>query len=155
METILTVTISILLVLALATLVNNAYNATDHHLFTNPLFGTQSIKIIALKYGSIALFLSISFLFGSMAIGFLLDANFLVNANYDAFSSSSSSEHLRAIFEKGFALALVSNRMLCMSFPLLLWMLGPLPVWLASLALVWGLYQLDFSGKLTKCCDNK
>ena len=152
MGTILTASISILVVLALAMLINNAYNAA--HLFENPLFGSQSIKIFALKYGSVALFLSLSFLFGSMAIAFLIDANFLINANYSvefssslssSSSSSSSSEQMLSIYEKGFVLALVSNRMLCISFPLLLWMLGPVPVWLTSLALVWGLFQLDFT----------
>lgn len=152
MGTILTVSISILVVVSLAMLINNAYTAS--HLFSNPLFGSQSTKIFALKYGSIAVFLSLSFVFGSMAIAFLIDANFLMNANSEEFALYSN-EQRQTIFEKGFVLALVSNRMLCISFPLLLWMLGPVPVWFASLALVWGLYQLDFAGKLINNCCNK
>ncbi|PON60531.1 hypothetical protein PanWU01x14_151430 [Parasponia andersonii] len=156
MGTIFTASIAILVVLSLAALLNNAFNVA--HLFgINPIFGSQSTKIFALKYGSAALFLSISFLFGSMAIGFLIDANFMVN-NVSAELSSSFSSSVNTtetIFEKGFVLALVSNRMLCISFPLMLWMLGPLPVWLSTLALLWGLYQLDFVGRLNKHCNKQ
>ncbi|BFG36619.1 hypothetical protein CerSpe_228930 [Prunus speciosa] len=87
------------------------------------------------EYGSAALSLAVSFLCSSMAIGFLIDANFLINASGD--HEFTSSGHIRTIFEKGFILALVSNRMLCITFPMLLWM-------------VWGLYGLDFVGKLSK-----
>ncbi|KAF3447916.1 hypothetical protein FNV43_RR08623 [Rhamnella rubrinervis] len=147
MGTTLTATVSILVILSLAALVNNAFNAT-RLLSSNAFFGSQTSKIFAVKFGSAALVLSISFLCGSMAIGFLIDANFLINAIGEF---SSSQEYIQTIFEKGFLLALISNRMLCITFPLLLWMLGPVPVWLSSLALVWGLYQLDFVGKFTKC----
>lgn len=147
MGTTLTATIAILIVLALAALVNNAFNAA-HLILNNAFFGSQSTKIFALKFGSAALFLSISFFCGSLAMGFLIDANFLINS---CGEFSSLPEYTQTVFEKGFILALISNRMLCITFPLLLWMLGPIPVWLSSLALVWGLYQIDFAGKFTKC----
>ncbi|KAL6132938.1 hypothetical protein ACLB2K_065175 [Fragaria x ananassa] len=141
---ILTASITILIVVSLAALVNNAYSAT--HIFSSAIFGSQSTRIFALKYGSAALALSISFLCSSMAMAFLIDANFLINATGD--HEFTSSEHTRSIFEKGFVLTLVSSRMLCITFPVLLWMLGPIPVCLSSMALVWGLYGLDFAGKL-------
>ncbi|XP_004302619.1 PREDICTED: uncharacterized protein LOC101304593 [Fragaria vesca subsp. vesca] len=144
METTLTASITILIVVSLAALVNNAYSAT--HIFSSAIFGSQSTRIFALKYGSAALALSISFLCSSMAIAFLIDANFLINATGD--HEFTSSEHTRSILEKGFVLALISSRMLCITFPVLLWMLGPIPVCLSSMALVWGLYGLDFAGKL-------
>ncbi|KAM5560686.1 hypothetical protein ABKV19_021715 [Rosa sericea] len=148
MGTTLTAVITILVVVSLAALINNAYSAT--HTFSSAIFGSQSPMIFALKYGSAALALSISFLCSSMAIAFLIDANFLINASGDHEFSSSSSEHTHSIFEKGFVLALISNRMLCITFPVLLWMLGPIPACLSSMALVWGLYGLDFAGKLAK-----
>lgn len=146
MGTTLTATVAILIQLSLAALINNSYSATN--LFSNTFFGSQSTKIFALKYGSAALSLSVCFLCSSMAIAFLIDANFLINACGD--QEFSSSGHARTILEKGFILALVSNRMLCITFPMLLWMLGPVPVWLSSLAMVWGLYGLDFPGKFNK-----
>ncbi|KAJ7961069.1 Protein of unknown function, DUF599 [Quillaja saponaria] len=144
MAAILTATITILVNLALAALANNSYSAS--HLFKGAFFGTQSGRIFALKYGSASLFLVISFLCSSMAIGYLIDANFLMNA-YGEFSSQLG--YTQTILERGFTLALIGNRVLCITFPLLLWMLGPVPVMLASLALVWGLYELDFAAKFT------
>lgn len=148
MATTLTASITILVVISLAALINNAYSAT--HIFSSAIFGSQSTRIFALKYGSAALALSISFLCSSMAIAFLIDANFLINAAGDHEECSSCPGHIRSIFEKGFVLALISNRMLCITFPMLLWLLGPIPVCLSSMALVWGLYGLDFAGKLAK-----
>ncbi|XP_027353462.1 uncharacterized protein LOC113863893 [Abrus precatorius] len=138
MATILTASITILVNLALAALTNNAYNAS--HLFNSGLFGSKSDKIFILKYGSASICLVISFVFSSMAIGFLIDANFLMNAYGDFLSGG----YTQTILEKGFTLALVGNRVLCVAVPLMLWMLGPVPVFLASLALVFVLHGFDF-----------
>ncbi|KAG4125729.1 hypothetical protein ERO13_D10G114700v2 [Gossypium hirsutum] len=146
MATILTATIAILVNLALAALTSNTYNAS--HLLKAEIFGSHSKWVYSLKYGSVSVFLLVSFFCCSVAIGFLIDANFLINASSldeddDQFSSDHS--YTQTIFERGFGLALVGNRMLCVSFPMLLWMLGPLPVALSSGALLWGLYGLDFA----------
>lgn len=151
MVTILTATISILVYLALAALINNAFNASD--LFSAPFFGSASSKIVALKYGSASLFLAGSFLCSSLAVGFLVDANYLINAS----SPSCSGPDSLAVFERGFVLALFGNRLLCLTFPTLMWMLGPVPVALSSGALVWVFYELDFTrrpGGLAKCSLN-
>ncbi|KAE8662789.1 hypothetical protein F3Y22_tig00113124pilonHSYRG00060 [Hibiscus syriacus] len=145
MATILSASIAILVNLALAALTNNTYNAS--HLFNSEIFGSQSERIYALKYGLASLFLSISFLCSSMSVGFLIDANFLINAvslDDDRFSYDPYS-YTQTIFERGFSFAFVGNRVLCVAFPILLWMFGPLPVALSSAALVWGLYEFDFA----------
>jgi len=138
MSTILTASITILINLALAALMNNTYNAS--HLFSSVFFGSKSDKVLVLKYGSASLCLVMSFTFSSMAIGFLIDANFLMNA-YGEFLSGGYTE---SILERGFTLALVGSRVLCVSVPLMLWMLGPVPVLVASLVLVFVLHELDF-----------
>lgn len=138
MSTILTASITILINLGLAALSNNTYNAS--HLFSSGFFGSKSDEIFVLKYGSTSLCLVMSFLFSSMAIGFLIDANFLMNA-YGEFLSGGYTE---TILERGFTLALVGSRVLCVAVPLMLWMLGPVPVLVASLLLVFVLHELDF-----------
>ncbi|KAA8517551.1 hypothetical protein F0562_017819 [Nyssa sinensis] len=82
----------------------------------------------------------------SMALGCLIDANFLINATAE-FSSPGYTE---TVLERGFMLAVVGNRVLCITFTLLLWMFGPVPVVVSSVALIWGLYELDFAGSFTK-----
>lgn len=144
MGTILSATVSIIINLTLAALTNNTYNAS--HFLSSAFFGSQSGKIFVLKFGSASLFLSVSFLCSSMALGYLIDANFLINAS----SEFSCHGYTQMIFERGFTLALVGNRVLCITFPLLLWMLGPVPVALSSVALVWGLHGHDFCRQLQK-----
>ena len=139
MMTILTASITILVNMALAALTNNSYNAS-HHLFSSGVFGSKSDKIFVLKYGSASLLLVISFLCSSMAVGYLIDANFLMNG-HDEFLTLG---YTQTILERGFALAFVGNRGLCLTVPLLLWMLGPLALLFSSLALLWVLHQLDF-----------
>ncbi|OMO53861.1 hypothetical protein CCACVL1_28279 [Corchorus capsularis] len=150
MATILTASIAIMINLALAALTNNAFNA-GARLFNSEIFGSQSGKMYSLKYGSASLLLLVSFLCSSMALAFLIDANFLINASSARADgdhkelSFSSRAYTQEIFERGFGLALIGNRVLCVTFPMLLWMFGPLPVALSSAALVWGLYGLDFA----------
>ncbi|TXG57513.1 hypothetical protein EZV62_015342 [Acer yangbiense] len=143
MATILTASIAILVNQALAALINNVYNASNN-LFNSAIFGSKWDRIFALKYGTASLFLLASFFCSSMGLGYLIDANFLINASGEF--TSSPAAYTQIIFERGFMLALVGNRVLCMAFPLLLWMFGPLPVILSSVALVWGFYELDFVG---------
>jgi hypothetical protein len=115
MTTILTATITILVNMALAALNNNAFNAS--HLFSSGFFGSKSDTIFLLKYGSPSICLLISFLCSSMAIGFLIDANFLMNAYGDFLSGG----YTQSVLEKGFTLAFVGNRVFCLAIPLMLW----------------------------------
>ena len=144
MATSFTASITILLSVALAALINNSYKASEtSHLFDNPIFGLQSGGMFAVKFGSASLLLLLSFLCSSMSIGYLIDANFLINAAPEF----SSPEHTQIVFERGFMLAFIGSRLLCITFPMLLWLLGPALVALSSMALVWLMYEFDFSGK--------
>ncbi|KAH9609840.1 hypothetical protein KSS87_014034 [Heliosperma pusillum] len=142
MEAILTATITILVILSLAALANNAYKASDL-MGVTPFFGSQSGRIIALKYGAASISLIISFMCSSLAIGYLVDANFLINSSGEFLGR----EHTRTVLERGFFMGVVGGRVLCVSLTLLLWLFGPMPVVISSLALLWVLYGLDYVGK--------
>ncbi|KAE9591937.1 hypothetical protein Lal_00038328 [Lupinus albus] len=153
MATIFTASTTILVNLALAAVTNNTYNVS-HHLFKSAFFGSKSDKIFVLKYGTTSLCLIISFLCSSMAIGYLVDANFLMNSCGE-FLLSNGYTHI--ILERGFTLAFIGNRVLCVVIPFMLWMLGPVAVLLASLVLVFVLHEFDFVCKLPhnpKPCAN-
>ncbi|KAK3017770.1 hypothetical protein RJ639_005086 [Escallonia herrerae] len=149
METVLSASITLLITLALAALTNNSYHG--NHLFKSSIFGLQTGKILVVKYGSASIFLLSSFLFSSIALGNLMDANFLINApDSGEFSLASAPEHTKKIFERGFMLATLGNRLLCITFPVLLWLFGPVPMVVSSAALVRGLYVHDFPGNFSK-----
>ncbi|KAF3970205.1 hypothetical protein ACB098_09G092800 [Castanea mollissima] len=144
MATSFTASITVLVNVALAALINNSYKASEtSHLFDHPIFGLQSGGMFAVKFGSASLLLLLSFLCSSMSIGYLIDANFLINAS----AEFSSSEHTQIVLERGFMLAFIGSRLLCITIPLLLWLLGPALVALSSMALVWLMYEFDFLGK--------
>ncbi|CAH8342675.1 unnamed protein product [Eruca vesicaria subsp. sativa] len=161
MVTILTASVSILILLSLAAVTNNSFKAS--HLFTaadNIVFGSNNPTIFVLKYASTSLLLAVSFFFSSLAVSYLMDANFLINAigkkdegdcdcDYELTGAGSFREYTRLVFERGFFMAMVGNRVMCVSVPLLLWMFGPLPVFASSLGLVWVLYQIDFRAVAT------
>lgn len=147
MFAILTATVTIIVTLCLAALTNNAFNAASLFAAAADVFGSQSPRIMLLKYASASLFLLASFLCSSVAVGLLVDANFLINA-IGEFSPAAG--YTEAVVERGFAMAVVGNRVLCIAFPLLLWLFGPLAAAVASLGLVWGLYQLDFVASLSR-----
>ncbi|XAR55732.1 hypothetical protein NMG60_11035916 [Bertholletia excelsa] len=147
LTTIVSAAVAIILTLSLAALTNDAYNASSH-LFANWFFGSKSDGFLVLKYGSASFFLLVSFWCSSMALGCLIDANFLVNSPLMAGGEFSvSSGHTEWVVEKGLILAVMGNRMLCLAFLLLLWLMGPVPVSLASVALIFGLYEIDFGGR--------
>nr|XP_004302620.2 PREDICTED: uncharacterized protein LOC101304886 [Fragaria vesca subsp. vesca] len=145
MVAIFTASTAVALSLGLAALTNNAYNAS-HLIVKTAFFGVQSGRIFALKYGLASFLLLFSSLCSSMATGFMIDAIFLLNTSAE-FSTSGIT---LLLFERGYMLAQIGNRLLCISFPLCLWLFGPMPVALSSLALVWWLKELDFVGKITR-----
>ncbi|KAJ4979498.1 hypothetical protein NE237_010278 [Protea cynaroides] len=136
MSIILSATIAIALYTTMAALVNNTYNAA--HLLKN-FFGSQSSLLLLLKFSLISIILLFSFLCCSLALGYFSDSNFLLNLPSDFLPGYSLT-----VFDRGFVLAFFGNRTLCCVFPLLLWMLGPVPLAVSSVALVWLLYKLDF-----------
>ncbi|KAL8224755.1 hypothetical protein R6Q57_017312 [Mikania cordata] len=150
MSSILVAMVTSIITVALAALINNTYSAKD--LFSNSFFGLHTTRLLFLKYGSTFLFLLTSFLCNSMAIATLIDANYLIYAlgaepeteGVSSPSPSSSRKYTRDILERGFILAIFGNRMLCITFPLLFWLFSPVVLLIASVALVWGLYMLDF-----------
>lgn len=128
MYTILTATVTVILTLSLAALANNAFNA-----------GLS--RMIVVKYGSACVFLVGSLVCSCMAVGFLVDGNFLINAIGEF---AEDERYAEAVVERGFGLAVVGNRVLCMAFPLLMWLLGPAAMAVSAVGLVWVLYDLDF-----------
>ncbi|KAI4365547.1 hypothetical protein MLD38_021524 [Melastoma candidum] len=139
--TILTATLSVLVNMALAALMNNAYASGELLGSSSSIFlGSRSGRILMLKYGLAALFLTAGFLCSSMAVAHLIEACFHMNAFADFCPVACS----HSVIEKGFLLATCGNRLLFMTFPVMMWMFGPVAVAVSSAALVWGFYELDF-----------
>ncbi|KAL9236119.1 hypothetical protein vseg_010823 [Gypsophila vaccaria] len=142
MEAILTATITILITMSLAALANNAYKGSNL-MSENPFFGAQTGRIIVVKYGLALIVLLTSFLCSSIAIGYFVDSNFLINSS----GESMGRTYTGTVLETGFFMGIVGSRLLCISLTLLLWLFGPVPVIISSLCLLWALYGLDYADK--------
>lgn len=147
MSAILSASIAIAMATSLAALANNAYNSR-RRLLRDEFFGSQEGPTVVLKYASALLFLLFSFVSNSLAIGSIIDANFLINSAVVASDVTAVFDRqANRMLRRGCVLAVVGSRVLFVTFPLLLWFLGPVAMAVSSIALLAVFYGLDFIRK--------
>ncbi|KAK6927778.1 Protein of unknown function DUF599 [Dillenia turbinata] len=140
-------TTSILLCAGLAAIISSTYSVKKP--LNDTIYGAHGELMIALKYVTLLLIFLFSFLGHSLSIRFMNQVTFLVNTPQDP-SSIVTPEYVSELLERGFILNAVGNRLFYAALPLLLWIFGPVMVFLCSVAMVPVLYNLDFvssSGK--------
>ncbi|KAL2896764.1 Glycerol facilitator-aquaporin gla [Bienertia sinuspersici] len=135
-------TTSILLCSGLAAILSSTYSIKKP--LNDAVYGAHGEFMVALKYVTLLLFLLFSFLCHSLSIRFINQVNFLINTpQQDLIVANVSPRYVSDILEKGFVLNVVGNRLFYAALPLLLWIFGPVLVFLCSVALVPMLYNLD------------
>lgn len=140
-------TTSILLCSGLAAVISSTYSVKKP--LNDAIYGAHGEFMVALKYVSLLTIFLFSFFCHSLSIRFINQVNILINTPQDPMSLVTP-EYIFEILEKGFILNAVGNRLFYAGLPLLLWIFGPVMVFLCSLAMVPVLYNLDFvytSGK--------
>lgn len=140
MSAILSASTALALAISLAALANNAFNA--HRLLSHAFFGSQAGPTVVLKYASAMIFLFFSFLANSLAVAFVVDACFLVGV-VEEDEEELLEKQAHRMLRRGYVLAVVGNRVLFASLPMLLWLFGPAAMALSSVALVVLFYELD------------
>lgn len=133
-------TTSILLCTGLAAVLSSTYSVKEP--LNDSVFGGHGKFMLALKYVSILLILLFSFICHSLSIRFINQVNFLINCPQDQ-TGIVTPEYVSELLEKGFVLNTVGNRLFYTALPLLLWIFGPVLVFLCSITLVPVLYNLD------------
>lgn len=137
MGSILSATVSILINTALAALTNNAYRS--RYLSEHRIFGSQGDRIILVKFAMVSFLLLTSFFFNSIAIGSIIEANFLINVSGETFNYVAER-----LLKRGWFLGSVGNRVLFSAGPFLIWLFGPVPLALSSAVLIGFFYSVDF-----------
>lgn len=150
-------TTSILLCSGLAAVISSTYSVKKP--LNDAIYGAHGEFMVALKYVSLLTIFLFSFFCHSLAIRFINQVNILINTPQDPMSLVTP-EYIFEILEKGFILNAVGNRLFYAGLPLLLWIFGPVMVFLCSLAMVPVLYNLDFvytsgKGKMNVNVDQK
>ncbi|KAK6912384.1 Protein of unknown function DUF599 [Dillenia turbinata] len=134
-------TTSILLCSGLAAIISSTYSVKKP--LNDTVYGAHGEFMVALKYVTLLLIFLFSFLCHSLSIRFINQVNFLVNTPQDP-TSIVTPEYVSELLERGFILNTVGNRLFYAALPLLLWIFGPVMVFLCSVAMVPVLYNLDF-----------
>ena len=134
-------TTSILLCAGLAAIISSTYSVKKP--LNDSIFGAHGEFMMALKYVTILCIFLFSFFCYSLSIRFINQVNFLINSPQDP-TSLVTPDYVSELLEKGFLLNTVGNRLFYAALPLLLWIFGPVLVFLCSVTMVPVLYNLDF-----------
>ncbi|KAK9207689.1 hypothetical protein WN944_000035 [Citrus x changshan-huyou] len=134
-------TTSILLCTGLAAVISSTYSVKKP--LNDTVYGGHGEFMLALKYVSLLTIFLFSFFCHSLAIRFVNQVNLLINTPPDPLSIVTP-EYVTDLFEKGSLLNTVGNRLFYAALPLLLWIFGPVLVFLCSVTMVPVLYNLDF-----------
>ncbi|WCJ30544.1 hypothetical protein M5689_012098 [Euphorbia peplus] len=136
-------TTSILLSAGLAAILSSTYSVKKP--VNDAVYGAHGEFMIALKYVTLLSIFLFSFFCHSLSIRFINQVNLLINIPQDPMSSYIvTQEYVSEMLEKGFVLNTVGNRLFYAATPLLLWIFGPVLVFLCSVTMVPVLYNLDF-----------
>ncbi|XP_030551698.1 uncharacterized protein LOC115756153 [Rhodamnia argentea] len=147
-------TTSILLCSGLAAVISSSYSVKKP--LNDSVYGGHGEFMVAMKYVTLLTIFLFSFLCHSLSIRFINQVNFLINTPLQQADPETASivnpEYISELLERGFLLNTVGNRLFYAAIPLLLWIFGPVPVFLCSVTLVPVLYNLDFVfGSGQKC----
>ena len=140
-------TTSILLSAGLAAVISSTYSVKKP--LDDVIYGAHGEFMVALKYATLLTIFLFSFFCHSLSIRFLNQLAILICTPQDDMSLVTP-EYLTEILEKGTILNTVGNRIFYLALPLLLWIFGPILVFLCSIAMLSVFYTLDFvrgSGK--------
>lgn len=149
-------TTSILLCSGLAAVISSTYTVKKP--LNDAVYGGHGEFMVALKYVTILLIFLFSFICYSISIRFINQVNFLINCPQQDHNNLGifilSVDYISELLEKAFILNVVANRLFYSALTLVLWIFGPVLVFLSSISLVTVLYNLDcvisHDGKMMK-----
>jgi uncharacterized membrane protein len=139
-------TTSILLCSGLAAVISSTYSVKKP--LNDTVYGAHGEFMVALKYVTLLTIFLFSFLCHSLSIRFINQVNILINAPQEPMSLVTT-DYVTELLEKGYMLNTAGNRLFYAGLPLLLWIFGPVLVFLCSVTMVPLLYNLDIVFRTT------
>ncbi|KVH91446.1 Protein of unknown function DUF599 [Cynara cardunculus var. scolymus] len=132
-------TTSILLCSGLAAVISSTYSVKKP--LNDTIYGAHGEFMVSLKYVTLLVLFLFSFMCHSLSIRFISQVNYLINCSQD--STVVTSTYVSELLEKSSALNAIGNRIFYSALPVVLWIFGPVLVFLCSLTMVPVLYNLD------------
>ncbi|KAK6794735.1 hypothetical protein RDI58_008188 [Solanum bulbocastanum] len=114
------------------------------------IYGDRTEFCLSIKFFSILVCFMVAFLFNVQSIRYYSHASILINVPYKKLDSSNSrhcvtAEYVGRTVNRGSYFWSLGLRAFYFSFPLFLWIFGPIPMFLSCVFLVFMLYFLDVS----------
>lgn len=128
-------TTSILLCSALAAVISSTYSVKKP--LNDAVYGAHGEFMVALKYVTLLFLFLFSFVCHTLSIRFTNQVNFIINCG------GVTAEYVAELLERGIALNTAGNRLFYSAVPMVLWIFGPVLVFLSSVTMVCVLYNLD------------
>lgn len=132
-------TTSILLCTGLAAVLSSTYSIKKP--LNDAVYGAHGDFMLGLKYVTLLTLFLFSFFCHSLSIRFINQVNILINIPPGA--AAVTSDYISDLLDKGFILNTVGNRLFYAALPMLLWIFGPVLVFVCSVSMVPVLYNLD------------
>ncbi|KAM3381667.1 hypothetical protein P3S68_007240 [Capsicum galapagoense] len=115
------------------------------------IYGNKSEFCLSIKFFSILVCFMVAFLFNVQSIRYYSHASILINVPYkksDSLKHCVTAAYVGKTVNRGSYFWSLGLRAFYFSFPLFLWIFGPIPMFLCCLFLVFMLYFLDGSSDL-------
>lgn len=132
-------TTSILLCTGLAAVLSSTYSIKKP--LNDAVYGAHGDFMLALKYVTLLTLFLFSFFCHSLSIRLINQVNMLINIPTGA--TAVTADYISDLLDKGFILNTVGNRLFYAALPMLLWIFGPVLVFVCSVSMVPVLYNLD------------
>jgi uncharacterized membrane protein len=134
-------TMSIFLSAGLAAVVSSTYSVKKP--LNDAFYGADGEFMAAMKYVTVLTIFLFSFFCHTLSIGFLNEVSILICTPQEPLSMLTP-EYVCELLEKGSVLNTVGNRLFYAALPLLLWIFGPVLIFLCFVSMVLALYMHDF-----------
>ncbi|KAM3702915.1 hypothetical protein ACB098_04G058200 [Castanea mollissima] len=134
-------TTSILVSAGLGAVISSTYSVKKP--VNDTIYGAHGEFMVALKYVALLTVFLFSFFCHSLSIRFLNQVCILICVPQDPICMVTA-DYLTELLEKGSLLNTIGNRLFYAAIPLLLWIFGPVLVFLCFAAMVPVFYNLDF-----------
>lgn len=146
MASTLLATTAIALSSGMAAFITNTSASTLKKSLRDIVLGSQGEAAITVKFFSILICFLFAFLGHMQSIRYINHVNFLINIPVGPDAPGLTPDYVANVLARGSNFYTVGTRGFYFAFPLLLWLFGPIPMFVSSLVMVPVLRHLDLAG---------
>lgn len=141
----LVATVAILLASAIATFISSTVSSNMRQVLQRIVVGAQSEAVLMVKWLCILLCFLFQFVCHVQSIRYSNHVVFIINIPLGPETPGLSPDYVSSVLARGSDFNTLGNRGFYFAFPFLIWIFGPVPMFLVCLALLPLMYRADQS----------